>query len=182
MYCGNNKTARTSQNNIACALLNLLEEKPFSRISVSELCKAAGISRQTFYSLFKSKDNVITYIFQENYCYSPGENTKGFEGQDSLHQLCLGYSSYIIRQADFIRLLVENNIIYLMYDGPLESFSCCDCFLPHIMGDQRSYAASFYAGSMTGIARTYIEQGEVLSQKELEELTLSLFQNGFLYE
>ena len=181
MYCGNNKTARTSQKNIACALLELLEEKPFSRISVSELCKAAGISRQTFYSLFESKDNVITYIFQENYCYSPEKDAEDFDGTDSLHQLCLGYSSYIIRQADFIRLLVENNIIYLMYDGLLESFSCCDCFLPHIQGDQRSYAASFYAGSMTGIARTYIEQGEVLSQKELEDLTLSLFHNGFLY-
>ena len=180
MYCGNNKTARTSQKNIACALLDLLKEKPFSRISVSELCKEAGISRQTFYSLFKSKDNVITYIFQEDYCYSPEDSTGDPDGLDSLHQLCLGYSSYIIRQTDFIRMLVENNIIYLMYDGLLESFSGCDCFLPQVMGDQRSYAASFYAGSMTGIARTYIEQGEVLSQKELESLTLSLFQNGFL--
>ena len=180
MYCGSNKTAINSQKNIACALLRLLEKKPFSRISVSELCKEAGISRQTFYSLFKSKDNVITYIFQEDYCYSPAESTDGPDDQDSLHHLCLGFCSYIIRQADFIRLLVDNSIIYLMYDGLLESFSDCSCFLPGINEEQRQYAASFYAGSMTGIARTYIEQGETLSRKELEEITLSLFKSSLL--
>lgn len=176
MYCGNNKTARASQKNICSALLLLLEEKPFSQISVSELCKQAGISRQTFYSLFKSKDRVITYIFQEDYCYSPQDHDG--EGDWGLKKLCLDYSNYIIRQADFIRMLVENNITYLMYDGLVESFSCCSCFLPHISGDARSYAASFYAGSMTGIARTYIEQGETLSQKELEAVTLALFENN----
>ena len=30
MYCGNNKTARTSQKNIACALLELLEDGELS--------------------------------------------------------------------------------------------------------------------------------------------------------
>jgi AcrR family transcriptional regulator len=54
MYEGCNKTALTSQSAIAEALLNLMKEKPYSKISVSEICKRAGVSRQTFYTLFES--------------------------------------------------------------------------------------------------------------------------------
>ena len=52
MYCGKNKTALGSQQQIAKTLLLLLSEKSYQDISMSELCREAGISRQTFYSLF----------------------------------------------------------------------------------------------------------------------------------
>ena len=71
MYEGCNKTALTSQSAIADALLNLMEEKPYTRISVSEICKSAGVSRQTFYTLFASKDNVIAYELERKYCFRP---------------------------------------------------------------------------------------------------------------
>ena len=70
MYCGNNKTALTSQRQIAEALLRLLEEQPYGGISVSAICKQADVSRQTFYSLFQSKENVITFALRNDCCYS----------------------------------------------------------------------------------------------------------------
>ena len=66
MYCGTNKTALSSQNQISCTLLRLMEDVPFSRISISTLCREAGVSRQTFYSLFQSKENVITWTLQQS--------------------------------------------------------------------------------------------------------------------
>ena len=60
MYCGTNPTALLNQRQLAKALFRLMEQKPFSAISVSELCRAASISRQTFYSLFDSKESVVT--------------------------------------------------------------------------------------------------------------------------
>ncbi|MDO4651055.1 MAG: TetR/AcrR family transcriptional regulator, partial [Eubacteriales bacterium] len=92
MYCGSNKTALMSQKAISEAFLSLLQEKDFSSISVSELCKCAGISRQTFYSLFQSKEDVICYELQKNYCFSVKEGC-GCE-QFSLRDLCHTYSSY----------------------------------------------------------------------------------------
>lgn len=41
------------------AELRLLERKPIDEISVSELCKTAGISRQTFYRLYSRKEDVL---------------------------------------------------------------------------------------------------------------------------
>ena len=74
LYCGTNKTALASQDQIANTLLALMKEKPYDEISVSELCRCAGISRQTFYSLYQSKENVVIRILQNYYCYMPAEH------------------------------------------------------------------------------------------------------------
>lgn len=59
MYQGSNPIALQSQQMIVDALLNLMEKKEFSKINVKELCSSAMISRQTFYTLFGSKEEVI---------------------------------------------------------------------------------------------------------------------------
>ena len=71
MYCGSNKTAMASQRQIAEAMMRLIQEKPYAQITISELCKSAGISRQTFYTLFSSRENVVTFTLQAQYCYAP---------------------------------------------------------------------------------------------------------------
>ena len=68
VYCGCNEKALSSQRAIACALLALMEAEPYAEISISALCRAAGVSRPTFYSLFGSKDDVVAYILRENHC------------------------------------------------------------------------------------------------------------------
>ena len=61
MYQGANKTAITSQNMFADALLTLLKANSYENISISELCTAAKVSRQTFYILFQSNLYETTY-------------------------------------------------------------------------------------------------------------------------
>ena len=105
MYCGSNHTARLSQRQLAEALFRLLEEKPFSAISVSELCRAAAVSRQTFYSLFDSKENVVAFSLTERCCYSP-ERRQG-SGCGTLRQMCADYSEYLHDHADVLRRALQ---------------------------------------------------------------------------
>lgn len=48
------------------ALFKLMESKPFSEITVTELTRKAGVGRVTFYRNFKDKENVIIYFFDRN--------------------------------------------------------------------------------------------------------------------
>ena len=116
MYEGCNKTALTSQSAIADALLNLMEEKPYTRISVSEICKSAGVSRQTFYTLFASKDNVIAYELERKYCFRPEEH-ECCQSSMSLEDICHAYSYYITERRDILGLLVRNDILYLLQES-----------------------------------------------------------------
>lgn len=176
MYCGTNKTALQSQRQIADAMMALLGEKPFSQVTVSELCKAAGISRQTFYTLFTSRENVMVFTLQANCCDGPEiavpEHADG-KGE-LLYWLCRSYSAYILRNRGLIKLLVDNRIDYLLYDSFYDAMDGCDRFLRDTDPCTRSYAASFYAGGIACVARRYAEEGCMSSADQLETLLMTL--------
>ena len=61
------------QNKIVCeslreALIILMNEKNYYKISISELCMKAGVSRMAFYNNYESKDDLLRQIifFQTN--------------------------------------------------------------------------------------------------------------------
>lgn len=167
MYCGKNKTALASQEQIAAALLELMGEKPYADICICELCKKAGISRQTFYTLFQSKDNVISYALQAHYCYTPGDISEcTISCQRGLSK---EFSLYITERRNIIRYLVDNEITYLLHDSLHTALLSCSCFLKRLPEDRREYAADFIAGGFTGIARAYVRRGMNEDPSFLEE-------------
>lgn len=176
MYSGTNKTALQSQRQIAQAMMLLIQQKPYRQISVSELCKAAGISRQTFYSLFTSRENVMVFTLQAQYCDAPEirrpEHACG--SGSALQWLCRGYSEYMLRNRQLIKVLVDNRIDHLLYDSFFEAMRDCECFLPNVDPCTRSYAASFYAGGIACVARRYAQEGCTTTAGDLEALLMTL--------
>jgi AcrR family transcriptional regulator len=60
------------ENSRACiveALLRLMKKIPYNKISVSDIINKAGVSRQTFYRHYESKDDVIRRILEN--CFAP---------------------------------------------------------------------------------------------------------------
>lgn len=154
MYCGCNGIAQSSQTRIAGAMLALLERKPFSALTVSELCREAGVSRPTYYSLFDSMEEVIRYILQDSCCYSPeADRTKAC----TLESFCLGYSLYISANRDFLSLLMRNGLFHILYRSIEESLTECGCFLADADPATRRYAARFTAGGLAGFIQNYTE-------------------------
>ena len=178
MYCGSNKTALASQELIADAFVSLLREKPYDSISVSQICRKAGISRQTFYSLFASKDNIITYELERKHSFTPGNSCCGSEM--TLGELCHEYSCYIAEKREFLSLLAQNGIFYQLHDCLYQSFMNCSCFLPSESGERREYVSEFIAGGLSGAARIYIEKKSADGCPELEETLVKLFSGKFL--
>ncbi len=176
MYCGNNKTAVSSQRQIAKSLMTLLEEKPFDQISVCELCRRAGVSRQTFYSLFSSRENVVCFILTDKYCFdteccvetAPAESL-------SVREVCRTCASYILQNRDFIRLLTVNHIDHLLYDSIYGALIEFPAFLSRVSPCTRRYAASFYAGGVSTVSRCYADEGCSCSAQELEDMLFTFF-------
>lgn len=178
MYCGNNKTALSSLQAISSALLLLMEDHPFSEISICQICKEAGVSRQTFYSLFQSKENVISYELRKNYCFTI-ENTS-CEESFSLAGLCKAYSRYIEDQRDFLSLLVRNNIMECMKQSIQETFCECGQFMASCPENERVYAVDFLASGLTSIAGNFVLYGPEDDTDFLEEMIFKLFSGSLL--
>ena len=65
MYCGKNPSALKSREWIRKAMLELLKERKYAQITIKDICKKADLSRQTFYQIYDSKDEVMEYHFKE---------------------------------------------------------------------------------------------------------------------
>ena len=49
----------TQQRRFEAAMLELMKDRLFEEISISELCRYSGLSRKTFYRLYEAKADVI---------------------------------------------------------------------------------------------------------------------------
>ena len=61
MYPGSNPSALRSREEIAAAFLTLLRTTPPEELSVKEIMDAAGLSRQTFYQIFVSREEILEH-------------------------------------------------------------------------------------------------------------------------
>ncbi len=61
------KRVQRTENALLEALNKLLLEKKLSKITVSELCKTAGINRNTFYAHYQIPADVLTPIIEKFY-------------------------------------------------------------------------------------------------------------------
>ncbi|MBR1585360.1 MAG: TetR family transcriptional regulator [Clostridia bacterium] len=180
MYCGNNKTALASQRQIAEALLHLLDERPYGDISVSAICKQADVSRQTFYSLFQSKENVITFALRNDCCYS------GIVAEGGCHysfqQMCGGFSQYIVGHAGILAILSRHDLMPLLRHVLREDFSLCLASEGQCCQALQPYLIDYLAAGITSIAETYIRTGKTASPEALEGIIYMLLRGEFYPE
>lgn len=176
MYCGCNPTALSSQTQISEALTRLLAEKSYTKITVSELCRASGVSRQTFYSLFSSMENVVVFTLQEKACRLPRET----ETLSSLEQLCKSYSAYICENRDYLKMLVDNKVAYLLYDSIRASLLCCRAQSADASRREAQYTSHFLAGALTGVVQQYCAEDPPPSADVLDRMLHDLF-SGVLF-
>ncbi len=59
-----NKTADSNRKNIEKALLGLMKKNAYERISITDICREAGVSRTTFYHHFSKADDVLLYAYE----------------------------------------------------------------------------------------------------------------------
>ena len=91
------------------ALLDLLAEMPFEKISLTDLCRVSMISRSTFYRYFEDKYDLLHYcvnMYIEG--LRPVEDLIYFKSTDSLRQ----FLEYLIAQVDENITLYRRNRCY----------------------------------------------------------------------
>ena len=175
MYQGTNKTACASQRQIADAVLALMEETPFAELPVSAICKKAGISRATFYSLFQSKENVIVYLLMQDCCDTPQA-----ESGDMLRSLCQSYGAYVSRQSELLQVLSAHHLMPLLQGMLRGFFSDCACFRSCVKEELSPYAAGYVAAGLVSITEACLSAGADASQ--LERAAYELLSGRFLTE
>ncbi|HFI0252331.1 TPA: TetR/AcrR family transcriptional regulator [Streptococcus suis] len=64
LYQSNKEANQLTKESLETALLFLLEKKELKQISISELVKKAGVSRNAFYRNYKSKEEILEDYYE----------------------------------------------------------------------------------------------------------------------
>ena len=94
------------------ALLKLLVEKPYNKITITEIASAAQLGRRTFYRNFDSKEDVLDMYIQR----LVGEYIDLLKEEEllTIHNGAKVYFTFWGKHLDFLILMEKNNLLHLL--------------------------------------------------------------------
>lgn len=163
-----------------------MSEKPYENISIKEVSEKAGLTRQTFYHNFVSKDMVLVY--KANQMFNELAKEAKMRQLDKIIDLLTLYFSYWLDRKEFLDLLIKNDLEYIITKNYPEFFRNkeFDSFMQLLtyednMGRyQKQYINSFIANAMTCVLCEWIKSGVKCTPKEMAQLILGMFTGDFI--
>lgn len=181
MYRGNNITAQRSQQWIVESTLSLMEDKPYSEISVKDICSRADLSRQTFYNVFVSKDEVLRFCLRNEYqtqfaCFSGNESI-------SAADIVKAFSVVLSKEENVLSLMINNDLEYIITS---EISKCVSMFAGRFVKEENNnemlpYSIALVSGALAEMLVYWFKQEQPIPIRKLEAL-LGDFLSGNLYK
>lgn len=151
------------------ALIELLEEKPFSAITISELTAKAGVSRMTYYRNYNKKEDIFEQYLSDAIDYY-GEDVqelmlKGnyYDRENLIHCFV-----YLKKHRRFLNCLLNNGF------GDLLRITICDYVLQTWYraedGKDHYYKLQAFAGALYNLYIAWSMEDMKESPEELAEL------------
>lgn len=156
------------------SFVQLLKEKPLSRITVTELCQRAQINRATFYKHYLDVPDLMDKI--ENQLLD--QLKQGFENKDFLVKQFMP-DMFRAMQRDGERLMVlasdngDPNLMTRSFQVCYESvYPHLETILPPMEEDTRRMLYNFLAYGCGGMLRSWVQSGMTRSPEEMAALIL----------
>ncbi len=126
MYQGNNQIAKRSQEWLAKSLLEILQTKEYTKISIKDICDKADLSRQTFYQMFDSKEEVARYAIQFLKNMALPSCCSTFDSSEDMKAAARQFASGVRENKNIILLYRKNNLQHILYDELSKTLSCLE--------------------------------------------------------
>lgn len=170
-HISQDKRAIQSSELIYNGLLECIKKKPFDQITVSDLKKASGVARTTFYRAFDNISDVLYWkcdaCFQEVLgIYNP----KQF--QDEIN-LARHYFAYWVNHSNILELLIQINRQDIIYSCHMKNADILqEKFgeLPDIRMEHGNYFIAIRTGFTISILTTWLKGGRKESTDELVQI------------
>jgi len=158
---GHAKQREQSGQMIETALFELLKEKEYTQISVSEIVEKAGVARRTFYRLYDNKEGVIEQYFRR-LCGVYKNSYTALHGYD-LQQIAKDYFSFWYEQRERLLILHQSGLSHMLYYG---INSASTAVIRGRIGDEAlrqlpelEYFATYSVGGFINLLLFWIEKG-----------------------
>lgn len=175
-----NPISTRSKRLIVAALMQLMKEIPFSKITIRDIVNCAGLTRQTFYHNFESKEDVLVYkldsLFAGFFSYLAEKKIADCES------IIWFYFRYWQRNIDFLTLLINNNLTYIIKHRYPEYFKMIRVLFlddKDISELEKQYVISFIGGAVINLLEAWVATGQVLTPREMASLVMRILEGQF---
>ncbi len=126
---------------LASALKALMQEEPFAKISISDICKRCDMNRNSFYYHFADKYELVNWIFDTEFVTLISDKSATCSHKESvelLEKICTyfyenqafyrkalqikGQNSFSDHFREFVRPLMEMRMVYLLGQQDVDDF------------------------------------------------------------
>lgn len=140
-------------NQLENSIFNLLKEKEYKDISISELCNKAWVSRCTFYRNYKDMDDIIYQFFIRESQKWWDENYNLFLKEENYISLSL--FKYLLSLKERIIIVYQRGLSYIfekhIFDSAING--------RNIFDKEQSYSSARVSGSIVGLTNEWVRRG-----------------------
>lgn len=180
MYQGNNATALQSQQWLGNSLTQLMENLPYQAITIGRICKQADLSRQTFYNVFESKEEVLRFCLRTGY----EKQFRRFAERDtiSVEEIVGAFAAVVAENQKLLRLMVKNGLEGILAE---EMTQCVSLFAGRFVKQAKKdemlpYAETLLSGALGQLLVYWFRQKMPISIEKLTKL-ITEFLEGKLF-
>ena len=158
---------------LAAALKDLMEQKPFSKINVSDICEKCDMSRKSFYYHFRDKYDLLNWIFDMDFFRIVG-SMDAVQPWVMLSALC----DYFYDNRDFyrraLRVTGQNSFLehYREMLAPI-----LRGMLENVLDDSEymEFHIAFYQDALSGALERWLSAPDCVSSAEFVRMVASCF-------
>lgn len=174
MNTTNGKIAELSKEKLVKALLVIMEQYDYREITITQISQEAGLSRKTFYRLFKGKEELLHFLFENLFLeYQIQAKSRQLQRYWDVVQC---YFDFCEERKELLLLLGRNDLLHFFFDAsykysfevfayvrPAETVKEYAAFLPYLL--------AYSIGGMYSMVLKWVESGmEVPSAVLIEKL------------
>ena len=181
MYQGKNSTALQSQQWLGESLVRIMNQTPYAAITIGAICKEADLSRQTFYNVFESKEEVLRFCLRQQY----EKQFQRFANQDGItvSEIVGAFAAVVAENQDLLRRMIENQLDSILAD---EITRCIALFAGKFVkkeqqGERLAYSEVLLSGALGHLLVYWFRQEQPISMEQLTQL-ITEFLEGQLFE
>lgn len=168
MNTPNNKRKKESMERIEKVFIELLQTKALDKISVSDICKHAGLNRTTFYAnytdIYGLADTLRDKLENEMFKLYKEDVEQGFNSNDYLKLFRHIKENQIFYQTYF-KLGYDNNYKIITYDTDLAK--------KHFQNKFIEYHMEFFKAGITRIIKLWLQNGCKETPEDMFEIIKS---------
>jgi AcrR family transcriptional regulator len=171
--CSQNPRVHRSLAKIATSLYGLLREKDYAKITITEVCDKAGVTRKTFYRNFSTLDDVIDFSISSRL-----EEAAAGSNARSIEDLLRVFFTLAYSKKENLALIEKQNLFYLYLRYSLAFLEKSPFFTRELAHHENpAYATYFYdavAGAEMLILRKWVRGGFQETPDELVKVNLEI--------